>query len=79
MNTSYRLFQGVQQINLDWNFYVQKDSTDTTAIITRNFNLSITQNENTVLVGTGRARMRLRRANAAAAWQAYYWFDDSDF
>lgn len=79
MVTSYRLFQGVQQINLDWNFYVQQDTTDTSAYVVRNFNLSIVRDASTVYVGAGRARMRLRRAAPGDPWKAYYWFDDSDF
>jgi hypothetical protein len=79
LNTAYRLFQSVLQINLDWNYYVQRDTTPTEAVITRNFNLSVAQDEQTVFSGSGRARMRLRRANPGEAWRAYYWFDDSDF
>lgn len=79
LNTSYNLFQSVLQINLDWNYYTQLDSTATEAEVVRNFNLSIAQDEQNVFSGTGRARLRLRRANAGEAWRAYSWFDDSDF
>lgn len=79
MITSYKLFQGVQQINIDWNFYSQQDTTDTSAYIIRNFNLSIVRDASTVYMGTGRARMRLRRAAPGDPWKAWYWFDDSDF
>lgn len=79
MNTSYKLFQGVQQINLDWNFFVEIDTTDTVAYIVRNFNLTIVENEQTAYSGTGRARLRLKRANVSEAWKATFWFDDSDF
>lgn len=79
MNTSYRLFQNVQQINLDWNFVVEMDTTDTTAFIVRNFNLSIIENEQNAYTGTGRARFRLKRQHGGDVWKAVYWFDDSDF
>jgi hypothetical protein len=79
INTAYNLFQQVQQINLDWNFYVQADTSGTEAMVVRNFNLTIVQNENSVFVGSGRARLRLRRAAIGEPWRAFYWFDDSDF
>ncbi|MEZ4774788.1 MAG: hypothetical protein R3D00_16505 [Bacteroidia bacterium] len=77
--TSYNLFQSVLQINLDWNYYTQLDTTDTEALVVRNFNLSIEETEEIVYSGTGRAKLKLRRANPGEAWQAYSWFDDSDF
>lgn len=76
---SYRLFTSVQQIVLDWNYYTQLDTTVLEGVIVRNFNLTITQDEQTVLAGSGRARLRLRRLAPDEAWRAYYWFDDSDF
>ncbi|MEO0898406.1 MAG: hypothetical protein AAFY71_18485 [Bacteroidota bacterium] len=77
--TSFNLFQSSAQINLDWNFYIELDSTTTDALVVRNFNLTIeTENQGT-FSGAGRARMRLNKANPADAWQAVYWFDDSDF
>lgn len=79
MNTAYRLFQATTQINLDWNFYVQIDSTDTSAYITRSFNLSVIQKDQTAYTGTGRAKLRLRKQRLTDPWKAYYWFDDSDF
>ncbi len=79
LNISYRLFQSVLQINLDWNYYVDRDTTPLEASITRNFNLIIEQDESTAYSGAGRARLRLRRASPGDAWKAYSWFDDSDF
>lgn len=79
LSISYNLFQSVLQITLDWNYYTQLDTTETEASVIRNFNLMIEQDEQTVFSGTGRARLRLRREKSGDAWQAYYWFDDSDF
>lgn len=79
MVVSYNLFRSVQQITLDWNYYLQRDENDTVAFIVRSFNLTIVENENTVYSGTGRAKMRLRRQGPGQPWQAYWWFDDSDF
>lgn len=79
MNTSYKLFQASRQINLDWNFYMELDTTDTTAYIIRNFNLSVTENNDAAYSGTGRAQLRLKRARVTDPWKAVYWFDDSDF
>ncbi len=79
LTIAYRLFQSVQNVNLDWNYYTQLDTTDVTATVVRNFTLTIQQDETRTFSGTGRARLQLRRLSPADAWQAYYWFDDSDF
>lgn len=79
LQLSYNLFQEVLQINLDWNFYVQLDSTDSTALIVRNFNLAIQTEEDRSFSGSGRARFELKKETPEGAWQATYWFDDSDF
>lgn len=79
MNIAYNLFRSVKLINLDWNFYVQLDTTEVEALVVRNFNLFIEQDEQTSFNGTGRVRMRLRREKAGTPWKAYYWFDESDF
>ena len=79
MNISYKLFQASEQINLDWNFFAELDTTDTTAFITRNFNLSISERDGNSYTGTGRAKLKLHRKRAGEAWKAFYWFDDSDF
>ncbi|MEO1385125.1 MAG: hypothetical protein AAFV78_18035 [Bacteroidota bacterium] len=79
LTISYRLFQEVIQINLDWNYFIQLDSTALEAFVVRNFNLTIDTDEDNSFSGSGRARFRLRRATVAEPWEAYYWFDDSDF
>lgn len=79
LTISYNLFTRVLQINLDWNFYSQLDTTETEAVIVRNFNLSIEEDEQTAFSGAGRARFRLRRSSVEQPWEAYSWFDDSDF
>lgn len=79
MNIAFNLFQSVQQINLDWNFFTQQDTTELEAFVIRNFNLTIVQDEQNVFVGAGRARFRLRRAALGDPWLAYFWFDDSNF
>ncbi|MDX1909543.1 MAG: hypothetical protein SF053_21060 [Bacteroidia bacterium] len=76
---SYNLFQAVLQINLDWNYYTQLDTTPVEAYVVRNFTLTIAEDEQTVFTGSGRARMKLRRAVPGEAWRAWSWFDDSDF
>ena len=77
--TSYNLFQNVLQISLDWNYYTQLDTNDTEATIVRNFNLTIEESEENIFSGAGRAKLRLKRNFPGEAWQAYSWFDDSDF
>ncbi|MDW3647460.1 MAG: hypothetical protein R8P61_10370 [Bacteroidia bacterium] len=79
LSTSFNLFQSVIQINLDWNYYTQLDTTEVEAAIIRNFNLNIEQDEQNVFSGSGRARFKLRRESVGDAWRAYFWFDDSDF
>lgn len=80
LNTSYRLFQSVLNINLDWTWYTEIDSSaGNEALVIRNFNLSIQQDESTTFSGTGRARLRLRREGPGEPWRAFYWFDESDF
>jgi hypothetical protein len=79
LTISYNLFQTVIQVNLDWNYYSQLDTSETEASIVRNFNLQISEDEQTTYAGSGRAKLRLRRESPVAAWQMYYWFDDSDF
>ncbi|MEO0470123.1 MAG: hypothetical protein AAF206_10920 [Bacteroidota bacterium] len=79
LTTTYNMFQAVIQINLDWNYYTQLDTTDVEGVVVRNFNLTIAESENSVFSGTGRAKLRLRRNRPGEAWQAYSWFDDSDF
>ncbi|MEM7368234.1 MAG: hypothetical protein AAF587_06495 [Bacteroidota bacterium] len=79
LSISYNLFQAVLQINLDWNYYIELDTTDIEALVVRNFSLTIEEDEQTVYSGSGRAKFRLRRESPIEAWQAYSWFDDSDF
>ncbi|MFK7923723.1 MAG: hypothetical protein AB8H47_17320 [Bacteroidia bacterium] len=79
LTISYNLFQAVNNVNLDWNYYTQLDSTETEASVIRNFNLTIYENEESSFTGAGRARLRLRREKITDPWQMYYWFDDSDF
>jgi len=79
MASAYNLFRQVRQITLDWNFYVEQNIFPDSAIVVRNFNLSIVEDENTTFVGTGRAKLKMRRTEEGAPWKIYYWFDDSDF
>ncbi|WNJ18710.1 hypothetical protein [Pontibacter sp. G13] len=79
MGISQNLFSQVIQITLDWNYYVQIDTTDTTGLVVRSFNLTITEDEDNAYIGSGRARMELKRSRIGEAWKASYWFDDSDF
>jgi len=79
LNLTYKLFRNTEQITLDWNYYVQKDSTELEASVVRSFNLTIVQNSQSIFTGTGRARLRMRRADTDSDWQIWYWFDDSDF
>lgn len=79
MISSYKMFRGVQQITLDWNFYVEREETDTLASVVRSFNLTIVEQEDKVYNGTGRAKMKMRRPAVDQPWLIYYWFDDSDF
>jgi len=79
MNTTYRLFRNTEQITLDWNYYLQKDSSASEASVVRSFNLTIVESSQQIYTGTGRARFRLIKLNPDDPWKFTYWFDDSDF
>lgn len=79
MASAYNLFRQVRQITLDWNFYVEQNIYQDSAVVVRNFNLTIVENESSSFVGTGRAKLKMRRAGEGEPWKIYYWFDDSDF
>lgn len=79
MASAYNLFRNVRQITLDWNFYVEQTFYGDSAVVIRNFNLTIVENENTTYSGAGRAKLKMRRASEGEPWRIYYWFDDSDF
>ena len=81
LNTNFNLFQAVQQINLDWNFYnvLEVNAQEDSAFVIRNFNLSVIENEQNAFSGSGRAKLSLARNGPNLPWQAYAWFDDSDF
>lgn len=79
MALSYNLFRRVNQITLDWNFYVERQESDTLAAVSRSFNLTIVENESSTFTGTGRAKLKMRRGSVDEEWEIYDWFDDSDF
>jgi len=80
MNISFNLFRSVRLITLDWNFFVQLDTSQVNrAFIIRSFNLFIEQDDETAFSGTGRARFTLVRDQRGTPWKAVSWFDDSDF
>ncbi len=80
MNISFNLFRSVRLIILDWNYYIQLDtSLVSEALVIRSFNLYIEQDDELAFNGTGRARFRLKRDEPGDPWKAVSWFDDSDF
>jgi hypothetical protein len=80
MNISFNLFRSVRLIILDWNYYIQLDtSLVSEALVIRSFNLYIEQDDELAFNGTGRARFRLERDEPGDPWKAVSWFDDSDF
>lgn len=76
---TYNLFRSARTIQLDWNYYIEKDSTALEASVIRNFNLTIIQQDQTTFTGSGRARLKMRRNLVTDPWKIWYWFDDSDF
>ena len=81
MNSTYKLFKGVRQVNLVWNNYVFADTSrfDTVAQVERYFNLTIVQDEQNIFRGTGSAFLELTRPAAGTEWKIREWQDRSDF
>lgn len=81
MMTTYNMFRSVKSVSLIWNNYVVADTSlsDTLASAERYFNLTIVQDENTVLRGTGSAQLTLTRSGPQEEWRIKSWFDKSDF
>jgi len=80
MNIAANLFRSVRLITLDWNYYIQLDTSQVNqALVIRSFNLYIEQDDETAFNGNGRARFLLRREGRGSPWRAVSWFDDSDF
>ncbi len=75
------LFRNVQRLDLVWNNIIalSTDSTNTTATVSRNFNLTVTFNPSDIIRVDGYTTLSLIRSSAADAWMIVRWRDESNF
>ncbi len=81
MGITSRLFQNVQRLDLVWNNIVtlSTDSGNTSATITRNFNLTVTFNPSDIARVDGYANFAFVRAQPQNPWKITRWKDESNF
>jgi len=81
MRTTSSLFQNVESLELVWNQIasISTDSTNTSASVTRNFNLTVTFNASDILRADGYATFSLQRAQPQKPWSIVRWDDQSNF
>ena len=81
MRTTSGLFQNVERLDLVWNNIVtlSSDSTNTSAAVTRNFNLTVTFNPSDIVRVDGYANFSFERAQPQNPWKISRWRDESNF
>lgn len=81
MRITYELFRNVQRLDLVWNNIISlsTDSANTAAIVSRNFNLTVTFNPSDIIRIDGYATLTLTRPAPADAWMIVRWRDESNF
>jgi hypothetical protein len=81
MQTTQRLFQNVQRLDLVWNNIIDSTSTDlytTQASIRRGFNLTVTFNPSYIERVDGYTYLQLGRPSAQDPWRIVLWYDESN-
>lgn len=80
LETTRRMFQGSNSIQLQWNQIIAEDLTDENrrSRIIRSFNLAISIEGNDVLRGDGNVNFTLVRPDSMAAWRLSRWRDESE-
>jgi hypothetical protein len=80
LETSRRMFQNANWIQLQWNQIIAEDLTDESrrSRIIRSFNLAISIEGSDVLRGDGNVNFTLVRPDSAAAWRLSRWRDESE-
>jgi hypothetical protein len=81
MRTTLGLFQNVERLDLVWNNIVtlSSDSTNTSAMITRNFNLTVSFNPSDIVRVDGYANFSFVRSQPQDPWRISRWRDESNF
>ena len=80
MRATSGLFQNAQRLDILWNNVVSSsiDSTNTTAMIKRGFNLTVTFNPSDIVYIDGYANLTLGRLQAEDPWMIVRWNDESN-
>jgi hypothetical protein len=80
MRATSGLFQNAQRLDILWNNVVSSsiDSTNTTAMIKRGFNLTVMFDQNTIIYIDGYANLTLGRIRAEDPWMIVRWNDESN-
>lgn len=81
MRITYELFRNVQRLDLVWNNVIATsiDSTNTSSVVSRNFNLTVTFNPSDIIRVNGYATLTMTRSDPGAAWTILRWRDESNF
>lgn len=79
IRTTYNLFKGADQIDLQWNEFVAQEGDSLQTDVTRAYNLKIGLQANEVFRIDGRATLRLVRNSPNDVWLIRSWRDDSSF
>ena len=81
LRTTSGLFQNVERLDLVWNNIVtlSSDSTNTSATITRNFNLTVSFNPSDIVRVDGYANFSFIRGQPQDPWKITRWRDESNF
>jgi hypothetical protein len=79
MRTTYNLFKGADQIDLQWNEIVLQEGDSLHQSVTRSYNLKIALQANEVFRIDGRATLDLVRKSPNDVWLIRIWSDDSNF
>lgn len=79
VRTTYNLFKGADQIDLQWNDIVSQEGDSLLVDVTRAYTLKIAIQANDVFRIEGRATLRLVRTLPNDVWLIRSWRDDSSF
>ncbi|MBS1913382.1 MAG: hypothetical protein JST22_15450 [Bacteroidetes bacterium] len=79
VRTTYNLFKGADQIDLQWNEYVTQDGDSLLTDVSRSYTLTIALQANDLFRIEGRATLRLVRNSPNDVWLIKSWRDDSSF
>jgi hypothetical protein len=80
MRATIGLFQNAQRLDILWNNVVSSsiDSANTTAMIKRGFNLTVTFNPSDIVFIDGYSNLTLGRIRAEDPWMIVRWNDESN-